>query len=64
MGEQHFGNLLPFLFSTLISEAGSVERSGAAQGLSEVLAALGNKIFYSNSYNLLIIFFNNRHIEA
>ena len=41
MGKEGLGELLPWLMSTLQSEGMSVDRSGAAQGLSEVLYAQG-----------------------
>ncbi|CAH1802155.1 unnamed protein product [Owenia fusiformis] len=41
MGETSFEELLPWLMLTLTSEQSSVDRSGAAQGLSEVVGGLG-----------------------
>lgn len=43
MGTEGLEELLPWLMSTLQSEATSVDRSGAAQGISEVLLSQGTE---------------------
>lgn len=41
LGQEHIESMMPWLLSTLQSESSSVERSGAALGLAEVVAVLG-----------------------
>ncbi|RHY34936.1 hypothetical protein DYB32_000549 [Aphanomyces invadans] len=41
LGQSHFPTLVPSLLSAMKAESSSVERSGSAQGLCEVLVALG-----------------------
>ena len=43
MGESSFEELLPWLMTTLTSETSSVDRTGAAQGLAEVVGGLGEE---------------------
>ncbi|CAG5130066.1 unnamed protein product, partial [Candidula unifasciata] len=43
MGENIFQDLLPWLMEKLVSEQSSVDRSGAAQGLSEVIGGMGEE---------------------
>lgn len=45
IGEDSFDGLIPWLLNTLKSDQSSVDRAGAAQGLSEVLAHLGQEKF-------------------
>ena len=55
LGESTFPDLRPWLIDTLRSEEGSsVERSGAAQGLSEVLCATGAQLTESVMKNEIL----------
>ncbi len=61
MGEEQFSGLIPWLMESMKSEAGNVERSGAAQGLSEVLAALETARFEALLPEILA---NANHVKA
>lgn len=45
MGEAQFEGLLEWLLNMLKSDTNSVQRSGAAMGLSQVLYTLGKSLF-------------------
>lgn len=42
-GDQGYQALVPWLKEKMISESNTVDRSGAAQGLSEIIFAMGNE---------------------
>lgn len=56
MGEASFEDLLPWLMQTLTSESSSVDRSGAAQGLSEVVGGLGVEKLHKLMPGKILIF--------
>ncbi|TMW63265.1 hypothetical protein Poli38472_002206 [Pythium oligandrum] len=51
LGESHFSDILTWLLEAIKGDYGSVERSGAAQGLCEVLVALGKDRVESTLFN-------------
>eukprot|EP01114_Cavostelium_apophysatum_P005269 TRINITY_DN1605_c0_g1_i7.p1 TRINITY_DN1605_c0_g1~~TRINITY_DN1605_c0_g1_i7.p1 ORF type:complete len:2557 (-),score=707.41 TRINITY_DN1605_c0_g1_i7:133-7803(-) len=61
LGEEKFSDMIPWCLEVMRSEMGSVERSGAAQTLSEILAALDLHTFE----NLLPDVLNNtNHVKS
>lgn len=63
IGEQNFSTLIPWLLETMHSDAGSVERTGAAQGLSEVIAGLGTlPALLNTAFVRFFIYFSRAHV--
>lgn len=55
LGEEGLQEVLPWLLQTLKSEAASVDRSGAAQGISEVLLAQVSMFMYMYMWFVFIV---------
>jgi HEAT repeat protein len=54
MGEEEFPKLIPWLLETIQNHAGFIERSGAAQGLSAVIAGLPDARFKNDLLPILL----------
>jgi len=57
MGEKGFEELVPWLMQTLTTEQSSVDRSGAAQGMTSMIVVIGKLKGSVKEPNILIYFF-------